>query len=197
MYDRMNHPVDRFYLYRIRTQRDAEAFGCLYDRYVAQIFRFVYLKLPSREVAEDVTSETFLKFWQHIVANNDVRHIRALLYTTAKNLVVDYYRKQESGVSLEVVTFSDDGTSTVDERPLSDRNRQRDLMEAKADLSIILEKISRLKEDFKDVLTLRLVDGLGFGDIARILDKTPGHVRVIYHRAMKALEAFDSKKPSL
>lgn len=196
MYDRMNHPVDRFYLYRIRTQRDAEAFGQLYDRYVTQIYRFVYLKLPSRESAEDVTSETFLKFWQYIVNNNEVRHVRALLYKTAKNLVVDYYRKQESGISLDAVTFSADGTSSVDERPLSDRNRQRDLMEAKADLAIILEKIGRLKEDFKDVLTLRLVDGLGYGDIGRILDKTPGNVRVIYHRAMKALEALDSTPTS-
>jgi len=192
----MNHPVDRFYLYRIRTQRDSEAFGQLYDRYVMHIYRFVYLKLPSREVAEDVTSETFLKFWQHIINNNEVRHVRALLYKTARNLVVDYYRKQETGLSLETVTFSLDGTSSVDERPLSDRNRQRDLMEAKADLAIVLEKIGRLKEDFRDVLTLRLVDGLGYGDIGRILDKTPGNVRVIYHRAMKALEALDSPPTS-
>ena len=118
--------------------------------------------------------------------------MRALLYKTARNLVVDYFRKQDSALSLEVVTFSTENPSSIDERPLSDRNRQRALMEAKADLSIILEKISRLKEDFRDVLTLRLVDGLGYGDIARILDKTPGHIRVIYHRAMKALEALDS-----
>ena len=188
----MNHPVDRFYLYRIRTQRDAEAFGQLYDRYVTQIFRFVYLKLPTREAAEDVTSETFLRFWQHLINNNEVRHVRALLYKTARNLVVDYYRKQDSALSLEVVTISQDSTSSVDERPLSDRNRQSALMEAKADLSLILEKIGRLKEDFRDVLTLRLVDGLGYGDIARILDKTPANVRVIYHRAMKALDALDS-----
>jgi RNA polymerase sigma-70 factor (ECF subfamily) len=187
----MNHPVDRFYIYRVRTQRDPEAFGRLYDRYVTQIYRFVYLKLPSRESAEDVTSDTFLKFWQYLINNNDVRHVRALLYKTARNLVVDYYRKQDSALSLEVVTISRDGASSYDERPLSDHNRAQAAMEAKADLSIVLDKISRLKEDFRDVLTLRLVDGLGYGDIARILEKTPGHVRVIYHRAMKALDALD------
>jgi len=187
----MNHPVDRFYIYRVRTQRDAEAFGRLYDRYVNQIYRFVYLKVPSREVAQDVTSETFLKFWQYLL-KNDVQHVRAMLYKTARNLVVDYYRKTDTGtISLEAVTFSEDGPSTYDVRPASDRQRQRAIMEAKADLSLVLEKIGRLKEDFKDVLTLRLVDGLGYADIARILDKTPGHVRVIYHRAMKALEALD------
>jgi RNA polymerase sigma-70 factor (ECF subfamily) len=188
----MNHPVDRFYIYRVRTQRDAEAFGRLYDRYVNQIYRFVYLKVPSREVAEDVTSETFLKFWQFLL-KNEVQHVRALLYKTARNLVVDYYRKADTKtVSFEAVTISEDGASTYDVGPVSDRQRQRAIMEAKADLSLVLEKIGRLKEDFKDVLTLRLVDGLGYGDIARILDKTPGAVRVIYHRAMKALEALDS-----
>ena len=192
MYGRMNHPVDRFYIYRVRTQRDAEAFGRLYDRYVNQIYRFVYLKVPSREVAEDVTSETFLKFWQFLL-KNEVQHVRALLYKTARNLVVDYYRKADTKtVSFEAVTISEDGASTYDVGPVSDRQRQRAIMEAKADLSLVLEKIGRLKEDFKDVLTLRLVDGLGYGDIARILDKTPGAVRVIYHRAMKALEALDS-----
>ena len=187
----MNQLVDRFYVYRIRTHRDAEAFGKLYDRYVTHIFRFVYLKLPSREAAEDVTSETFFRFWQYALQNQDIRNVRALLYRLARNLVVDHYRKRDSALPLLSVTESDPETSTVDETALSDRNRQQAIIEARADLSLVLDKIGRLKEDFRDVLTLRLVDGLGYADIALVLDKTPGHVRVIYHRAMKALDALD------
>ncbi len=187
----MNQLVDRFYVYRIRTHRDAEAFGRLYDRYVTHIFRFVYLKLPSRETAEDVTSETFLRFWQYAQQNQDIRNVRALLYRLARNLVVDHYRKREMTVPLSVVTELGYGTSTSDETALSDNSRQQAIIEARADLSLILDKIGRLKEDFRDVLTLRLVDGLGYNDIALVLDKTPGHVRVIFHRAMKALDALD------
>jgi RNA polymerase sigma-70 factor (ECF subfamily) len=187
----MNQLVDRFYVYRIRTHRDAEAFGRLYDRYVTHIFRFVYLKLPSRETAEDVTSETFLRFWQYALQNEDVRNVRALLYRLARNLVVDHYRKREISIPLSVVTESDSGTSTSDETALSDHSRQQAIIEARADLSLILDKIGRLKEDFRDVLTLRLIDGLSHSDIALVLDKAPGHVRVIYHRAMKALDALD------
>jgi len=187
----MNQLVDRFYVYRIRTHRDAEAFGRLYDRYVTHIFRFVYLKLPSRETAEDVTSETFLRFWQYALQNEDIRNVRALLYRLARNLVVDHYRKRETAIPLSVVTEFDSGTSTSNETALSDNNRQQAIIEARADLSLILDKIGRLKEDFRDVLTLRLIDGLSHNDIALVLDKAPGHVRVIYHRAMKALDALD------
>lgn len=187
----MNQLVDRFYVYRIRTHRDAEAFGRLYDRYVTHIYRFVYLKLPSRETAEDVTSETFLRFWQYVQQNQDIRNVRALLYRLARNLVVDHYRTRDKTAPLPLVTESDPFTSSDVDTALSDRNRQSEIIEAKADLSLILDKIGRLKEDFRDVLTLRLVDGLNYTDIALVLDKAPGNVRVIYHRALKALDALD------
>lgn len=183
--------VDRFYVYRIRIHRDAEAFGRLYDRYVSHIYRFVYLKLPSREVAEDVTSETFLRFWKYAIEQEDIRNVRALLYRFARNLVVDHYRKRDATVPLPSVTESSSLTSSDIEGVLSDHNRQRAAIEARADLALVLEKIGRLKEDYRDVLTLRLVDGLGYADIALILEKAPGHVRVIFHRAMKALDALD------
>jgi RNA polymerase sigma-70 factor (ECF subfamily) len=102
-------------------------------------------------------------------------------------LVVDFYRKEEAQKQA-VVTTDQDYTSTVNEGLISDRGRDQRLIEARVDLRIVLERIEKLKEDYRDVLTLRLIDGLGFADIALVLDKTPGHVRVIYHRAIKALD---------
>lgn len=189
----MNRFIDQYLLFRVRTKQDADAFARLYDRYVTPIYRFVYLKLPSKEMAEEVASETFLRCWQYIQEKNDIGNIRALLYRIARNLVVDTYRKQKeltvSALSISV-TFSEDGTSTDSDVEFSDEQRGRDHIEARAEMALVLAKISRLKEDFQDVLTLRLVDGLGFDDIASILEKTPGNVRVIYHRAMKVLEGL-------
>ena len=187
----MTNLVDQYLLFRIRSKRDPEAFGRLYDRYVAAIYRFVYLKMPSKEAAEDVTSETFLRIWQYIQQNNDVTHIRALLYRIARNLVVDAYRKQESSKTVSV-TFMDDETSNEVAIDVSDQNKGRILIETRADFALLLSKISRLKEDYQDVLTLRLVDGLSFGDIAKVMEKSVGNVRVIYHRALKALESLST-----
>ncbi len=184
----MSQLIDQYQLYRVRNKRDAEAFADLYDRYVTPIYRFVYLKLPSRESAEDVTSETFLRFWNAILQGTEIRNVRAFLYQIARNLVVDHYRNAEVSQSLDVVTNDTEFTSSDTEGYISDRGRDQRLIEARADLRIVLERIERLKEDYRDVLTLRLIDELGFADIATVLDKKPGHVRVIYHRALKALD---------
>jgi RNA polymerase sigma-70 factor (ECF subfamily) len=57
-------------------------------------------------------------------------------------------------------------------------------------LRLVLDQIERLKESYRDVLMLRLIDGLSFGDIGKVLDKSVGNVRVIYHRAIKALDGI-------
>lgn len=184
----MNQLIDQYLLYRIRAKRDPEAFGRVYDRYVTSIYRFVYLKLPSKEAAEDVASETFLRAWQYIQQAEEIENLRALLYKIARNLIVDHYRKHE-GAREALVTFSPQDTSTINEGDLSDRHAGRAVVEARADVALVLQRISRLKGDFQDVLTLRLIDGLSFHDIGTILGKTSGNVRVMFHRALKALDA--------
>ncbi len=188
----MNQLIDQYLLYRIRAKRDPEAFARLYDHYVTAIYRFVYLKLPSKEAAEDVTSETFLRGWQYIQQAEHIENIRALLYKIARNLIADQYRKQESSREVSV-TFSPSETSTNSEDDISDREAGRFMIEARADIALILQHLSRLKEDFQDVLTLRLIDGLSFQDIGNILGKTSGNVRVMFHRALKALDSVIKK----
>lgn len=199
----MNSLFDRYLLFRLKTKHDQEAFARLYDRYVESIYRFVFLKLPSREMAEDVAAETFLKCWQYIQNQHTVGNIRALLYRIARNLVVDIYRKTNPNHALDVsVTFepavasSDIEGEAVTGGIFSDNQQGRMLIEARADIALIVKKMARLKEDYRDVLTLRLIDDLSFGDIAQILEKSPGNIRVIYHRAMKALGALDTDSKS-
>jgi RNA polymerase sigma-70 factor (ECF subfamily) len=186
--------LDTYLLYRIRVKGDADAFAQLYDRYVSSIYRFVFLKLPTKEMAEDVTSETFLRCWQFLHQQKQpVQNIRALLYKIARNLVIDLYRKEKDRPSsLELVTFLEDGTSSS-VQDVSDDLKGRDLIEARADLSLIYQQMSKLKDDYQDVMSLRLIDGLSFKDIAAILDKEVGHVRVVYHRALKVLHQLLEK----
>jgi len=187
----MDNLIDQFQLYRLRTKRDEDAFGRIYDRYIERIYRFVSLKLPTKEAAQDVTSEAFLRFWQYVQDEKGITNVRALLYRIARNLVVDYYRASSRTISVEQsVTFSLDVTSYDNEDRLSDQNKGKRLIEAKADLALIVERVSRLKEDYRDVLMLRLMDDLSFQDIAIVLGKKPGTVRVIFHRAMKALDTL-------
>ncbi len=189
----MANLIDRYFLFRLKTKRDPEAFAGLYDRYVEAIYRFAVLKLPTIEDAQDITAETFTRTWQYLQGHEDVVNIRALLYRIARNLIADHYRQQESTISLDAVTFESSETSTLVTGSLeSDHGRQRQIIEARADLSLVITKLERLKEDYRDVLTLRLIDNLPFSVIGDILEKRVGHVRVIYHRALKALGEIDT-----
>lgn len=188
----MTNLVDRYLLYRIRARQDSESFAKLYDRYVAAIYRFVLLKLPSKEDAEDITSEVFLKCWRFIQDGGAVREIRALLYQIARNAIADWYRDRSSMPDRTlVVTFSPDDPSSLVQADISDAGRAKSAMEARADLSMVMGRLERLKDDYRDILTLRLIDGLPFDLIAEIMEKNVGHTRVLYHRAKKALEALD------
>ncbi len=183
--------VESYHVYRVKAAHDERAFARLYDAYVEAIYRFVYLKLSSKEQAEDVTAETFLRFWQALKRGDEVRHIRGLLYKIARNLVIDTYRRDGALPTIERVTFEDTHTSSLSDAS-SDRGRGARLIEAQADLELLFQQIRQLKEDYQDVLTLRLLDDLSFRDIADVLGKESGTVRVLYHRAMKALQRLQN-----
>ena len=179
----MTEIIDRYLLYRIQVKKDSQAFASLYDRYVTSIYRFVVLKLPKKEDAQDVTAEVFTKFWQHIQQQKPVRNTRAFLYQIARNLIVDFYRNQKHDEMVESVTFDEQTASSF-----SDASRGKAHIEARTELALVLKQLDKLKEDYRDVLALRLIDGLTFVDIAAILGKQTSHVRVIFHRGMRAIK---------
>ncbi len=179
--------LDRYLLYRLQTKQDPDAFTQIYDRYITAIYRFVILKVPRKEDAQDISGEVFLRFWHHIQSKKPVKHPRAFLYRIARNLIADFYRFQEKSVSLEDVTFEGVFTSSIHE----DLSQNAETIEARGEWALVLKRMDRLKEDYRDVLVLRLIDGLSFADIAEILEKKPGHVRVIYHRALKAIQELN------
>ncbi len=189
----MNKLIDSYLLFRLKVKKDPEAFARIYDRYVEAVYRFAFLKLPTKEEAQDVTAETFTKAWQYICDNHAISNIRALLYRITRNLIADHYRRgHPQTLSLdETVTFQAENASSSYVSQETDLGEGKRLVEARTDLALLLRKLERLKEDYRDVLTLRLIDDLPFQDIAYILEKKAGHVRVIYHRAIKALKDLD------
>jgi DNA-directed RNA polymerase specialized sigma24 family protein len=72
---------EKLLLYKVQTEKDAEAFALLYDRYVDQVYRFVFFKLSHKQEAEDVTGDVFLKCWQFLTGEKGktVRNFRSLL----------------------------------------------------------------------------------------------------------------------
>ncbi len=195
----MTNLIDRYLLFRVRTKQDPEAFARLYDRYVEAMYRFAILKVPTVEDAQDVTAETFTRAWQYMQHHPNVVNPRALLYRISRNLIADLYRRSQPTVSLDAVTFDADSASTLVTGMSgrdSDHGREHRIIEARVDLTLLFSKLKRLKENYRDVLMLRLIDDLPFSLIAEILEKKTGTVRVIYLRAMKALSELETEKPT-
>jgi RNA polymerase sigma-70 factor (ECF subfamily) len=175
---------EKFLLFRIRAKKDPEAFGAVYDAYVKQIYRFIYFKVSSAEQAEDLTSEAFLKAWQYLKEKRDVNNLQALLYSVARTVVIDHYRANNclpGTVSLDE-TISDETAEVASEKFLKD-------METKFDTTLVLEKLRGLKDEYRDVVIMRYLDEMSTGEIAAVLGKNASNVRVILHRATKALAA--------
>ena len=170
---------EKLLLYRIRTGGDPEAFGKIYDLYVQRIYRFVYFKVQSTEEAQDVTAETFLKLWQHVKTGKGVRHLGALLYEIARNTIVDQHR------SAHPTEATDDALAQSVQDMIGLARMQRS-----AEVSMVFGVLRLLKDEYREVLVMRYVDGMSTREIATLLKKNPGAVRVLLHRSLATLRAL-------
>mgnify|MGYP001617298647 CR=1 FL=1 len=156
-----------------------EQFGRIYDQYIEKIYRFVYLKVNSREIAEDITSHVFMKGWESYQNNQEIKNINAFLYRIARNNVIDHYRQKGRAqlVSPDVVPqFADNRTNLHEEAILN------------ADMELVKSAIQNIKKDYQDVIIWHYLEDIPTSEISEILGKPEGTVRVILHRGLKALQ---------
>jgi RNA polymerase sigma-70 factor (ECF subfamily) len=179
----MSNPLqDKLLLYRVRTKKDPEAFGRIYDLYARRIYRFVYFKVSSVEEAQDLTADVFLKAWSYLIdeKGQEVRHLSALLYSIARNRVIDFYRARSTR---ETLPLPENAEETLSDGRLSVRKT-----DAKIDVELLEKNLRSLKDEYREALVMRYLDELDPSEIADILGKTPGNVRVLLHRAASALK---------
>lgn len=169
-------------LYKLKAHKDPEAFAALYDIYVKRIYRFVYFKVSSREEAEDITSEVFLKAWNYINENKEVKSFSGLLYKIARNCVVDLYRSKAYKTDHVLISSLPEGVE------IGDKGKMVDSLQIQFEAEDLIKVIKKLKLEYQEVLTLRYVDELQIEEIAEITGKGNVSVRVTLHRALKKLK---------
>ena len=175
----MKSPLNQKILFLKVKNQDKDAFGQFYDLYVTRIYRFIFFKINSVAYAQDITSEVFLKLWQYIREGRDIKNLNALTYMIARNMVIDFYR-QNSKIEDPI---SEDHNNIADD--------QKDLLRQQimdSELSDVLKGIENLKDEYKEVIILKYLDELSHSEIAEVLNKSNGSVRVLLYRAIKALK---------
>ncbi len=157
---------------------DREAFGALYERYVFKVFRHVYYLAGDLHTAEDLTAQTFLKALEAI-HRYEMRGVPFLawLLRIAYNLTINHKKVRSNGNAPLPETMEVQGTLYSPEASC----------EAKADGEQVWEGVRTLRGDQRQVIVMRFVDGLSYPDIAKVLGKSIGAVRVIQYRALCAL----------
>jgi RNA polymerase sigma-70 factor (ECF subfamily) len=149
-----------------RAQGDPEAFAVLYRRYVTVIYRYCYHRLTSAAVAEDATSDIFMKAFTGIRGFHNQRTFRSWLFAIAHNTVTDIYRAGRPHAVIEAVThLPDPDLSPEDLALLADGERS-----VRALLSQITPQQARIVE-------LRLA-GLTGPEIAEILNCSLASVKI-------------------
>ncbi len=166
-------------LIRSAVGGDSSAFGSLYDRYQPAIYRFIVVKVGSREEAEDITHHVFLSAWQKVRTYRHRGHpFSSWLYQIARNMVIDHYRSKKDDVSLDKL---DPESSIIPAAAQFD-------LATKMQLENVHRAIAELKPDYQDVIILRFIEDLPLKEAAAILKKSEGAVKLAQHRAVRELK---------
>jgi RNA polymerase sigma-70 factor (ECF subfamily) len=172
------------------VEGDREAFGALYERYAFKVFRRVYCLTSDTHTAEDLTAQTFVNALEaiHRYEGRGVPFL-AWLLRIAYNLTVSYRRVRRNGTApLSEAVEVQGGMRSPEES-----------CEARADAERVREVVQELTADQRRVIAMRFVEGRSFLEIAEMLGKSAGALRVTQYRALRALrrrlEAESSEHP--
>lgn len=91
---RLSAETDHDLCKRVRDS-DAEAFRTCFCRYYEPLYRFVGRRAPKNEAPEDLVQEVFAKVWQRRATLDPKQSLKAYLFSTANNMLIDLYRKNE------------------------------------------------------------------------------------------------------
>ena len=163
------------------NRKSADAFTTLYDSYAERLYRFIYFKVSNRQEAEDLSAQTFLKIWQFALEGRlkTKESFQAFIYKVARNTVIDHYRaaqKKSKDVSLDEALH------------LTSADRTERDIDVKLSVTDVEKKLRTLKSEYQEVIILHYVNELSVTEIADIVGKKRGAVRVLLHRALQTLK---------
>ncbi len=165
---------------RLRRARalDRGALAAIYDEYHQPVYRYIYRQVSDVETARDLTAEVFRRLLQAIQQGKGPdQNLRAWLYRSAHNVVVDHYRRQQHRQHLpleeQLVNSNDDPVALAEKQLLAEQ---------------VTAALWQLTPDQRQVITLKYLEGLSNEETAIVVKKPVGAVKSLQHRALAALQ---------
>jgi RNA polymerase sigma-70 factor (ECF subfamily) len=162
---------------------ETEAFGLIYDRYVDTVFRFVYFRVGNRQLAEDLTADTFLRALKRIGSFTwQGRDLGAWLVTIARNLVADHFKSGR--YRLEVTTGDVLDADREDRGP--EGSPEAAVVDHITNVAL-LTAVKQLNPEQQECIVLRFLQGFSVAETAQAMGKNEGAIKALQYRAVRAL----------
>lgn len=164
--------------------KERELFEEAYIDLSDSIFRYIYFRVFDKEVAKDLTQETFFKVWDYIVKGKKITNIKAFLYRTAHNIILNYIRDTKKVFSIEELKekFNFD---VIDSN--QQESRQREI-----DINSIIDSFKILTEEEQELIKIRYFDGLSIEEISKIKEKSVNNISVKIYRIIDKLKKYNT-----
>ncbi|KOP84089.1 RNA polymerase sigma factor [Cytobacillus solani] len=155
-----------------------DTFEKLYQEYSDKIFSYIYLLVNDREVAEDLTQDTFIKAYRNLDQFNGKSHLFTWLFRISRNVTIDYLRKKRllTFFSIEKYQFESNQQTPLEIVMKGER------------ITILYEAIRHLKLSYQEVLILRKIKEFSIKETAEILNWNENRVKITTSRAIAALK---------
>jgi len=161
-------------------QGDQRAFDMIYNRFADPLFRYIYARCGDASMAEDLVGDLWVRVVERLASfrpppSGVDQAFAAWLYRIAHNLAVDSFRHKSSG-NVPIDPNISDREPTPDERAISS-DEVRTLHAA----------LAQLTPDQREVVLLRFIEERSNAEVAALTGRTEGAVKVMQHRALRAL----------
>jgi RNA polymerase sigma-70 factor, ECF subfamily len=149
----------------------------LFNQYNSLIYRFILLMTNSKEEAEDLTQEVFIKAFKGLASYKGESSYKTWLYSIARNVTYDHYRKKRTINFLKEIAHLDCKEPVPEE-----------IVEMKEKTQVLYRAIMELKLPYREIIILRKIKGYQISETAAILGWSDGKVKTTLHRALLALK---------
>jgi len=167
---------------------DQKAFSEIVNQYQEKIFNFVYRTVKVRELAEDITQETFIKAYKALASFNSEYAFSTWLYKIAANNCIDHFRKKKlKTYSLDTPISAKDGELKRDYPDTDNHTPEHKLISKEKSIQII-DAINSLPKKYKQAILLRHTKDKSYEEIAEELNIPLGTVKVRIFRAREMLK---------
>ncbi|MBU2632213.1 RNA polymerase sigma factor [Patescibacteria group bacterium] len=162
-------------------------FQTIYIRYSDKIYRYLYIQTRDPYLAEDITSETFLRAWKKW---REIKqdYIQALLFKIARNILIDYWRREKDKKKISLELTTEMGIEPSYDEDLIEKIHKDEKVKG---LNVALGKLAK---NLREVVILRFMEELSAREAAGVIGTTEGNIRILQFRALRKLKEFLNEK---